>query len=80
MPSGDIQNITTDMPRTAVGNASGMSRSVSSHFFPGKSLRTMIHAIGRPTRMSMTVTIRAMLKELKTALRTVFLMSSLPNT
>ena len=36
----------------------------------------MIQAIGSPTRMSMTVTISAMLNELATALMTVFLMPS----
>ena len=67
MPSGAPQNMTTDIPRTAVGNARGMSSRVSSHFLPLKSLRTMIHAIGSPTRMSMTVTMNAMLNEFHTA-------------
>ncbi len=66
-PSGAPQNMTTEIPRTAVGKARGRSRSVSSHLFPLKSLRTMIHAIGSPTRMSTTVTRNAMLNEFQTA-------------
>ena len=80
MPSGEIQNMTTEMPSTAVGNARGMSSSVSSHLLPWKFLRTMIHAIGSPTRMSMIVTMKAMLNELNTALRTVSLIPSLFRT
>lgn len=48
IPLGEIQNITTDIPMTAVGNASGMSRRVSSHFFPRKFLWTIIHAMANP--------------------------------
>ncbi len=66
-PSGAPQNMTTDIPSTAVGNARGRSRSVSSHLFPLKSLRTMIQAIGSPTRMSTIVTRNAMLNEFHTA-------------
>ena len=40
----------------------------------------MIQAIGSPTRMSMTVTMRAMLNEFATALTTVFLIPSLFRT
>ena len=59
--------MTTDIPRTAVGNARGMSRRVSSHLLPLKSLRTMIQAMGRPTTMSIRVTMKAMLNEFQTA-------------
>ena len=59
--------MTTDMPRTAVGKARGMSSRVSSHFLPLKSLRTIIQAIGRPMTTSITVTMSAMVNEFHTA-------------
>ena len=72
--------MTTEIPRTAVGKARGMSSRVSSHFLPLKSLRTMIHAMGRPTTMSIMVTMNAMLNELQTAPVIIAMVSGLPMT
>ena len=66
-PAGHPQNMTTEIPSTAVGNARGISRRVSRYFLPLKSFLTIIHAIGMPTMISTTVTMNARLNEFQMA-------------
>ena len=79
-PSGAPQNMRTESPRTAVGNARGMSRSVSRKFFPLKFFLTIIQAMGRPAMMSKTVTTNARPNETPTALHMTDLLSESART